>query len=205
MGDFSEILRNAQETIINELIKESDRKILFDMWFEDQAKKVRDAGLTINQRIMQFIFDVWTHCGVGEESSEVIRKLFHDGYCYYFALMLKDAFPGGMVAWAKPFGHIVFVYNDVPYDIEGVYFGDGNTVDYKELGDTLEEFRHRGRDYELDKEMEEFAESKGMTKDELITEVCRRITCHEWVDGVPFCDTRVANARLYFRKYKDSI
>lgn len=205
MGTLEDMVREAQSAIIENLIKESDRNILFDMWFDEQSKRVERAGLSIDKKLMRFIFDVWTHGGVGEDASEIIRKLFHDGYCYYFALMLRDAFPGGFMSWTKPFGHIVYVYDDVPYDIEGVYFGEGDTVDYNALGDTLEAFRHRGRDDELDNEMEEFAESKGMTKEELITEVCRRITSSEWVDGTAFCDTRTANAQLYFRKYKDSI
>lgn len=194
------LLHDAYSALVRDFTEQEDKKILFSMWFEEQSARAKKSGYTIDESVMRFIFDVWTHGGVGEHSSEVIRQLFHDGYCYYFALILKDAFPGGYMAWAKPYGHICYIYNDIPYDIEGVYFGEGETVDYHELGDTMEGYRHRGKDDELRHKMEEFAEEHGIDFD---------VLCQTIYDLVPE-DRRVegymqGTAMLYFRRYKDQI
>lgn len=54
------------------------------------------------------------------QSSETIRSLFENGYCYYFAKILEDAFPGGTICLCYPYGHIVYVHEEVAYDIGGV-------------------------------------------------------------------------------------
>ena len=52
---------------------------------------------------------------------EIIWQTFTAGYCYYFAVMLKDAFQRGEICWCAPYGHICWVDdNGVPYDISGV-------------------------------------------------------------------------------------
>lgn len=52
---------------------------------------------------------------------EIIWQTFTAGYCYYFAVMLKDAFQRGEIRWCAPYGHICWVDdNGVPYDISGV-------------------------------------------------------------------------------------
>lgn len=69
--------------------------------------------------VLNFINDIYT--SQPEENGEAIRHLFHCGYCYYFANMLKLAFGKGTVCLAYPFGHIVWVDTDgIAYDIEGV-------------------------------------------------------------------------------------
>lgn len=75
--------------------------------------------------------------------TEEIRKLFHDGYCFYFAKMLEAAFPGGEVCLAYPYGHIVYVYNGIPYDIEGHSITESNTfIPTWFLSSTLNDFLH---------------------------------------------------------------
>ena len=54
------------------------------------------------------------------QSAETIRSLFENGYCYYFAKILEEAFPGGTICLCYPYGHIVYVYKEVAYDIGGV-------------------------------------------------------------------------------------
>lgn len=54
------------------------------------------------------------------QSSETICSLFENGYCYYFAKILEEAFPGGTICLCYPYGHIVYVYEEVAYDIGGV-------------------------------------------------------------------------------------
>lgn len=69
--------------------------------------------------VMNFIDDIYA--SQPEENSEAIRELFHCGYCYYFANMLKIAFGRGTVCLAYPFGHVVWLDTDgIAYDIEGV-------------------------------------------------------------------------------------
>lgn len=58
---------------------------------------------------------------------EIIWQTFTAGYCYYFAVMLKDAFQRGEICWCAPYGHICWVDdNGVPYDISGVC--DSNVI-----------------------------------------------------------------------------
>lgn len=54
------------------------------------------------------------------QSSETICSMFEKGYCYYFAKILEEAFPGGTICLCYPYGHIVYVHKEVAYDIGGV-------------------------------------------------------------------------------------
>lgn len=53
--------------------------------------------------------------------NEIVRRLFRRGYCYYFAHMLMQAFKCGQVVCSKNREHWLFEYDNVFYDIEGVY------------------------------------------------------------------------------------
>lgn len=69
--------------------------------------------------VLKFIDEIYA--SQPKENREAIRRLFHCGYCYYFANMLKLAFNRGTVCLAYPFGHVVWLDVDgVAYDIEGV-------------------------------------------------------------------------------------
>lgn len=52
------------------------------------------------------------------QSSATICSMFENGY--YFAKILEDVFPGGTICLCYPYGHIVYVYREVAYDIGGV-------------------------------------------------------------------------------------
>ena len=101
--------------------------------------------------VLGFIYDVTSTNRTAEEA-DAIEKLFGAGYCYYFALMLKDAF-GGEVRWVKYHSHIVWedTTNNVCYDIHGVYedYGEYDILPIEVLGDEIEAFRHRGNDYKI--------------------------------------------------------
>ena len=57
----------------------------------------------------------------------VSEKEIHDnGNCYHLSLLLKAAFPSGEICYAEPFGHTVFIYKGIPYDLEGVYTADSD-------------------------------------------------------------------------------
>lgn len=91
--------------------------------------------------VLMFIATFLT--AAGTDQTEVIRKTFRAGYCYYFVLMLYDAFPDGEICWAAPFGHIVYVNDKIAYDIEGVYEGEAEMfITVKRLGEAINDFRH---------------------------------------------------------------
>lgn len=77
-----------------------------------------------NKEVLDFI-DRFIDYDESKFETDVIRKKFRCGYCYYFANMLKLAFGRGNVCWAAPFSHVVWVDTDnTPYDIEGEYVGE---------------------------------------------------------------------------------
>lgn len=54
------------------------------------------------------------------QKQDAVCELFSSGYCYYFAMILKEAFGRGEVCWCAPYGHICWVDdNGHPYDIYG--------------------------------------------------------------------------------------
>lgn len=100
-----------------------------------------------NEEVLRFIGNFLFH-GVPEvpleTSCESIRSTFRAGYCYYFAIMLRAAFQRGKICHAYPFSHIVWLDdNDIPYDVEGVYFGEAEKfVPIELLEDDIEGFKH---------------------------------------------------------------
>lgn len=79
----------------------------------------------------------------GKESSAITR-MFCDGYCYYFACILKEAFGRGTICWCEGRGHIVWKDTDgVAYDAYGVY-DDAELRPVEYLGDMLVDFKHTG-------------------------------------------------------------
>lgn len=75
--------------------------------------------MTRRETILTFINNILTNRGTQE--SEPTERLFSNGYCYYFALILKDAF-GGEIMWPKYYDHIVWLdtVDNVCYDAHGV-------------------------------------------------------------------------------------
>ncbi len=68
---------------------------------------------------------------------------FRDGYSYYFALMLKEAFPEGCIVWCVPYSYIAFEYNSHVYDIRGTYDGGACMfIPVDRLGKHLDIFKH---------------------------------------------------------------
>ena len=76
----------------------------------------------ITNEVEQFIDDFMGGANGNSHSQEILRTKFMNGYCYYFAHILKIAFKRGTICWTAPFGH--FVWTDIDrksYDIEGLY------------------------------------------------------------------------------------
>ena len=101
-----------------------------------------------NEQVLGFIYDFRMHSagvfGKPEEAEEIIRNQFRNGYCYYFAHMLKLAFGRGEVCIAAPIGHFVWMDdNKIPYDIEGVNESDCDCyIPESFLGDMVKDFLH---------------------------------------------------------------
>lgn len=122
------------DKIINEIeYSEKDHFV-----YNDQLKLYPDA----DSQVLFFIADILFHSG--GINAETIRSLFHNGYCYYFANMLKLAFNRGEVCWAAPYGHIVWRDEDgICYDIEGVTVSEAeHFIPIHYLGDKVKDFLH---------------------------------------------------------------
>jgi len=117
-------------------------KLPLDNWLEEQLKKNRKAKI----EILKFIGNFVTH-DKNPESFRVIEHQFTTGYCYHFALIMRNMF-GGKIVWHKGYSHILWQdRNKVLYDIYGVYcnYNLGEIVPISELGDELESYLHRGK------------------------------------------------------------
>lgn len=88
------------------------------------------------------------------EETDTIEKVFRNGYCYYFAIMLKDAFNRGEVCMTIDHTHVVWVDDDnVAYDIHGIFnwypdtcskynFWNGLLVPVEKIPNYIESFKH---------------------------------------------------------------
>lgn len=112
--------------------------------------------------VITFIGDILFHSGENVNKIESIRNLFENGYCYYFAKMLEDAFPGGIICICYPYGHIIYLYNEVPYDISGVSYAEyEELIPLKAFGDGINDFKHvDGKSYGLTYEEREYMKNK---------------------------------------------
>lgn len=78
-----------------------------------------------NPEVINFIANILFKADCDDNS---VYNLFANGYCYYFATILKEAFNRGDIYWHKGYSHIVWVdINNIPYDIGGV-FADYNKI-----------------------------------------------------------------------------
>lgn len=147
-----------------------------ETWIQSQL----DSQPKARRDVLEFIWDITTPCSIkSKDGQEVLTSQFASGYCYYFALILKDAFDGEMM-WVKGRGHIVWCDTDnhVCYDSWGVYQvdisrdGSGEPVTLELLGSDLESFRHRGHDFDVQNEIKEYCNKNNITEDELTEKVC---------------------------------
>ncbi len=119
---------------------------------KEYVEEALDCKPKADKRILQFITEFRLAGGLSETEEEAMRMAFRAGYCYYFAVMLKTAFPEGEICWTAPFGHIVFVYQNIPYDIEGLYYGeeDEELIPIGWLKDGILDFMHiPGKEYNM--------------------------------------------------------
>ena len=94
----------------------------------------------LHDDILKFINDFKVH-----DTHGVIEDTFTGGYCYYFAQILKQAFPNGVVCLAAPFGHFVYLApNCTAYDVTGEYAGEALYFipEDKLDSDVIQDFKH---------------------------------------------------------------
>lgn len=65
------------------------------------------------------------------DRSHVLEKTFLQGYCYYFAVILEERFPGGMILYDKEAAHFVYFYEGKLYDITGNVTGQYHQLNTK--------------------------------------------------------------------------
>lgn len=129
----------------------------------EQSQKQKEAirepiFMETDEKVIEFIVDFIFHGKNIPGSEHVMYHQFACGYCYYFAVMLQNAFPGGQICVCYPFGHIVYIYKGVAYDIDGV---SGAEVDeyipIEHFGKAVNDFKHiKSQTYGITKEeMEE--------------------------------------------------
>lgn len=107
----------------------------------DESHVTSEGEGSPDKVVLEFIDKFLFHEGAG--NSEVIRHLFHAGYCLYFAIMLQSAFLRGHICLAYPYGHIVWVdTNGIAYDIEGVCTDYKELIPIRYLEETIEDFMH---------------------------------------------------------------
>ena len=96
-----------------------------------------EADIDVLKFIAQFV--AWSPTTDGD----TIHNQFANGYCFYFANILKIAFNRGGVCLAGPYGHIVWVDdNGTAYDIDGVNVEYDALIPVEELGQGIEDFMH---------------------------------------------------------------
>lgn len=52
-------------------------------------------------------------------NAQVLTEVFTSGNCYHFAVILKDAYPEGRIAYSQILGHFFLEINGRHYDIAG--------------------------------------------------------------------------------------
>lgn len=118
-------------------------KLWVDRQLEKFPKARRDV-LTFISAVDQYSEDTKVDNGFRTP----IEKLFSSGFCYYFAIMLRDAFGGKIVLKFHDgvYPHMFWMdENEVLYDIYGVYedCNPKECIPIEEMDkETLEEFRH---------------------------------------------------------------
>lgn len=114
-------------------------------------------------QVIGFIANFVWHKVHNQDEYEMLRALFMDGYCYYFAHMLQQAFQRGKVCICAPFGHFVWMDDDIPYDIEGVSTSEAEYyIPEHYLGETVQDFLqipnivHRTTEDEIQQIMDDY-------------------------------------------------
>lgn len=85
--------------------------------------------------------------------SSTLASVFSQGFCYYFAIILKEAFGCGDICITSDCNHVVWVYKNIAYDIGGVYsryprsanignFFNGNLIPISMVPHYMDSYKH---------------------------------------------------------------
>lgn len=100
-----------------------------------------DFDLLLNQThtdVLNFISSITKFDEHGD-----ITNLFTKGYCYGFALMLKQQFKSGKIYWDRYRNHAIFKFGHNYYDIHGSYYPQNDSMLQEVTVDIVEkEFRY---------------------------------------------------------------
>ena len=108
-----------------------------------------------NEKVIEFIDNFSTLFGeFQQEEIDAVCAVFSRGFCYYFAIILKNAFNGrGEIYMTSDHRHVVWVLDNVAYDINGAYhtyprsanngnFYNGDLIPIAMLPNYMESFKH---------------------------------------------------------------
>lgn len=107
-----------------------------------------------DKKVMDFIDNFATLFGMlHPDETKAISKVFSNGYCYYFAHILKEAFGCGEIYMTANDAHIVWMYKNIAYDIYGVFnkyprsanngnFYHGELIPIAMLPNYMDSFKH---------------------------------------------------------------
>lgn len=108
-----------------------------------------------NEKVIDFIDNFSTLFGqFQQEEIDTVSAVFSRGFCYYFAIILKEAFDDrGEIYMTRDDRHIVWVLNNVAYDINGVYrtyprsanngnFFNGELIPIALIPNYMDSFKH---------------------------------------------------------------
>ena len=111
------------------------------------------CGIKGKKDVLDFIENFLSH-NADRNAEAILKEQFANGYCYYFAVILKTAFKRGEVCWCAPYGHFCWVDEDgVPYDIYGICISEAeHYIPYYFLGEALNDFLHTDKTYNATQE-----------------------------------------------------
>lgn len=107
-----------------------------------------------DEKVMDFIHRFVTLFGrLTPVESSILASVFSQGFCYYFAIILKEAFGCGDICITSDCNHVVWVYKNIAYDIGGVYnryprsanignFFNGNLIPISMVPHYMDSYKH---------------------------------------------------------------
>lgn len=119
-----------------------------------RVKIYRGKVVDGDEKVMNFIDDFRSLFGFfNDEQSDAVAALFSRGYCYYFAIILKEAFGRGEICMTSDDRHIVWVDKNIAYDINGIWaifpktanngnFFKGKLIPISMLPNYIDSFKH---------------------------------------------------------------
>ena len=89
-------------------------------------------SLTTSEDVLDFINGFYEH-----DRGCVIHDTFTNGYCYYFAIILRERF-GGRILYAPIPGHFVTEINQMAFDVTGEVTGQYELIEHYDEKSVIE-------------------------------------------------------------------